>query len=246
MAPPRRRKHRAVVEASPQLWEEYVLTRNEDAREQLIRHYQGFVLAAAKTLERKLSWGGLPLEELMSQAQIGLIQAVERYRPERGPFKKFASAYLFGQIIDVVRKEDWLPKKYRTAQRELNMVQRSYDSDYQPTEKELAEQLGWEVKDIRELKYHLQQGLVIPMAGMGAGVVRAPLVERTLLNGFVKAFSGLTSEQQLIISLRYYGKVPLSNMTKHFPKKFPISEQHALALETLYSAVRSEAIAYED
>lgn len=235
---------RAALEAPPRLWEEFQLTKDPKTREALILHYQPFVEAAAKSLLRKMSWGNLGIEEMMSQGQVGMMMAMARYNPERGPFKKFASPYMFGQIIDVCRREDWLPKKYRTAQREMYFAVREYSPDNPPTDKELAQDLGWSVQEIRELKYHLQRAIVLSVSEAGVRVPISPM-ERTLILSFSKAYRQLDHFEQLAIALRYFGKIPLNGMTKHFPRKAPISEYHASGLNKLYSAMLHEALTSE-
>jgi RNA polymerase sigma factor (sigma-70 family) len=64
-------------------------------------------LSLVRTIARRMRRNGLPLEEedLVSAGTIGLIEAVDRYEPDRGvPFVPFAYRRIRGAMIDEIRR----------------------------------------------------------------------------------------------------------------------------------------------
>ena len=56
-------------------------------------------------------------EELARAGALGLVEAAQRYSPERGiPFQRFAARRVRGAMIDSVRAADWAPRSCASDQ----------------------------------------------------------------------------------------------------------------------------------
>jgi RNA polymerase sigma-B factor len=55
-------------------------------------------LPLVRALARRYSWRGEPLDDLIQAGCIGLIYAVDRYDPTRGPFEAYAVPTITGEI----------------------------------------------------------------------------------------------------------------------------------------------------
>jgi RNA polymerase sigma-B factor len=55
-------------------------------------------LPLVRALARRFAWHGEPLDDLIQVGCIGLIHAVDRYDPARGPFMAFAVPTINGEI----------------------------------------------------------------------------------------------------------------------------------------------------
>lgn len=87
----------------------------ELAREQRISQNQGLVRGIAISVWRMMG-ESLPLDDLISYGQIGLIEAVDRYRPESGcQFSTFAYYRIRGAVLDGLCKLRGLSR--RTAEK---------------------------------------------------------------------------------------------------------------------------------
>jgi RNA polymerase sigma-B factor len=64
------------------------------ARERLIEAH----LPLVRALARRFAWRGEPLDDLVQVGCIGLIHAVDRYDPARGPFEAYAVPTINGEI----------------------------------------------------------------------------------------------------------------------------------------------------
>ena len=64
------------------------------ARERLIETH----LPLVRALALRFAWRGEPLDDLIQVGSIGLIHAVDRYDPARGPFEAYAVPTIVGEI----------------------------------------------------------------------------------------------------------------------------------------------------
>jgi RNA polymerase sigma-B factor len=55
-------------------------------------------LPLVRALARRFAWRGEPVEDLVQAGCIGLIHAVDRYDPSRGPFEAYAVPTITGEI----------------------------------------------------------------------------------------------------------------------------------------------------
>src|SRR5437660_9436886 len=91
------------------VWTQFAATRNSALRDELISEYTPLVRFVVGRL-------GIPptcvldAEDLLSYGTIGLINAIDRFDPERGSrFEAFATARIRGAVIDHLRALNWLP-----------------------------------------------------------------------------------------------------------------------------------------
>jgi RNA polymerase sigma factor FliA len=125
------------------LWAEFKQSGSQDLRNQLIVYYAPFVkYVAGRVL------GGLPRhfdeEDLVSYGIIGLIDAIERFEPERDlRFETYAIPRIKGAIIDELRSIDWVPRSVRTKARAVEQAVSNLEATLRrtPTDSEVASEL---------------------------------------------------------------------------------------------------------
>ena len=55
----------------------------------------------------------LEKDDLVSAGVVGLIKAVDQFDPDRNvKFETYAIALIRGAILEMLRKEDWVPRSY--------------------------------------------------------------------------------------------------------------------------------------
>ncbi|MCL1598096.1 MAG: RNA polymerase sigma factor WhiG [Actinomycetia bacterium] len=123
------------------LWKHYKATGDEAAREGLILHYAPLVKFVAGRVG-----SGLPKNvdqsDLVSFGTFGLIDAVDKFEPERGfKFETYAVNRIKGAILDELRALDWVPRSVRARAREIQRTMAELEHRLQrtPTEDEVAE-----------------------------------------------------------------------------------------------------------
>lgn len=120
-------------------------------REQVILDNQSLAVALAKRFENR----GVELDDLVQVAMLGLVQAVRRYRPDRGPgFTAFAVPTISGELKRYFRDHGWAVRPPRGLQELHHQVRETTTSLQQemqrePTLDEVAEASGLGVDDVR-------------------------------------------------------------------------------------------------
>jgi RNA polymerase sigma-B factor len=116
--------------------------RRQEARDDLVR----FALPFAGRLARRYRGRGEPLEDLEQVARLGLVNAVDRYDPERGSFTAYAAITIVGEIKRHFRDRTWgvhVPRRLRDLILEVGQATAALTSELSrsPTVAELAERL---------------------------------------------------------------------------------------------------------
>ena len=134
-----------------ELWTEFKSTGDERAREGLILHYSPLVKFVAGRVG-----SGLPKNvdhaDLVSYGTFGLIDAVDKFEPERGfKFETYAVNRIKGAILDELRALDWVPRSVRSRAREIQrtMAELNHSLQRTPTEEEVAEAMEVPVDTLR-------------------------------------------------------------------------------------------------
>jgi len=134
------------------LWRTYKDDDSAEARERLILHYSPLVKFVAGRVG-----AGLPASvdqgDLVSYGFLGLIESVERFDLGREvKFETYAIPRIRGAMLDELRALDWVPRSVRSKARELERAMGKLQSDLRrdPSEEELARELGIDVGDLRD------------------------------------------------------------------------------------------------
>jgi RNA polymerase sigma-B factor len=122
------------------------------AREVIIVRF----LPYAHRLARRYTGRGEPAEDLYQAASVGLIKAVDRYKPERGDsFVAFATPTILGEIRRHFRDATWRVHVPRSIQDRARQVASAHEellalSSSEPTPHMIAEHLGLELDEVAE------------------------------------------------------------------------------------------------
>lgn len=133
------------------LWNAYLSDRaDKKLRDQLIVQYiylTRYVIGRVKV--------NLPstysIEDITSYGVEGLIDAVEKFSPDKGArFETYAIMRIRGTIIDKIRAQDWLP---RSARKKIKDIKQASELLRQklgraPTSKEIGDSLGIEKEKV--------------------------------------------------------------------------------------------------
>ena len=136
-----------------ELWVSYKENGDRATRERLILHYAPLVKYVAGRVGVGLPSSVDPAD-LVSNGMFGLIDAIEKYQPDRAiKFETYAVSRIRGAIIDELRSYDWVPRSVRQKARD---VERSYQKlqielGRTPTDDEVADDLDITVKALRQI-----------------------------------------------------------------------------------------------
>ena len=134
------------------LWVRFKADGDERAREGLILHFSPLVKFVAGRLG-----SGLPRNvdaaDLVSYGTFGLIDAIDKFEPERGyKFETYAVNRIKGAILDELRALDWVPRSVRARAREIqrSMAELEHSLQRTATDQELADHMDLPVETLRD------------------------------------------------------------------------------------------------
>lgn len=125
----------------------------DDRSLQLVTEYYPLACAIAKRTHARLP-KGIDLDDLVSTAVMGLIDAADRFDPARGfAFKSYAKHRIQGAILDSLRANDWVPRAVRRRADRIDHARSTLRErlDRPPTSAELASHLGLDVEEVHAL-----------------------------------------------------------------------------------------------
>ena len=136
------------------LWQEYFNDRsNKKIRDTLIVQYiylTRYVVGRVKvTLPTTFS-----IDDISSYGVEGLIDAVEKYSPNRGArFETYALMRIRGTIIDKIRSQDFLPRSVRKKIKDVKEAQEQLKQKFgrPATNTEVAELLGLDREKVEQI-----------------------------------------------------------------------------------------------
>ena len=142
----------AALADEMELLRSYFRTREENAREELVRRFLPF----ARSLAMRYSGGVEPTEDLIQVASLGLVSALERYDPDRGvPFAAFAGPTILGELRRHFRDRVWTLRVPRGLQERIREVEEaiaklSHQLERSPTVAEIASLLDVNHSEVLE------------------------------------------------------------------------------------------------
>jgi RNA polymerase sigma-B factor len=87
-----------------ELFGAYRTSGDQAFRNALVERYAGLAVSLAKRFDQR----GVPLDDLVQVAQLGVLNAVERFDPDRGAaFTTFATATVLGELKRHFRDKTW-------------------------------------------------------------------------------------------------------------------------------------------
>jgi RNA polymerase sigma-B factor len=124
----------------------------ERLRDRLVTEH----LPVAKHIARRFGHRGEPYDDLVQVATVGLINAVDRFDPERGSdFLSFAVPTIMGEVRKYFRDSSWsvrMPRRLKELHLAINggSARLSQQLGRAPTPSELAEHLGLSREEVHE------------------------------------------------------------------------------------------------
>ncbi|MFM8304255.1 MAG: RNA polymerase sigma factor WhiG [Actinomycetota bacterium] len=139
-----------ALDVVAELWRTYKSEGATEVRERLILHYSPLVKFVAGRVA-----AGLPQSveqaDLVSYGVFGLIDAIDKFDPERGfKFETYAISRIKGAIIDELRAIDWVPRSVRAKARAVERAYSKLENELKrsPEDHEVAAELGMSEADL--------------------------------------------------------------------------------------------------
>jgi RNA polymerase sigma factor for flagellar operon FliA len=196
-------------------WTEYLAAPTREARDRLVVRYAPLVRVVAHRV-----MAGLPTHvdhaDLTQSGIFGLIDAIERFDPERCPrFETFAVQRIRGAILDELRAQDWVPRTVRGRVRELERAQERLERRLQraATDRDIAIEMQLPLREVQGLIRQVQVLSVEALDEIGSCVSEvfadaapdpmAVVQARETMRQLNAAVAGLGERDRTVIQLYY-------------------------------------------
>jgi RNA polymerase sigma-B factor len=136
-----------------ELWHRFARDRDQAVREELVRRHMPF----ARRLALRYRGASESFDDLLQVANLGLINAVDRFDPERGiPFTAFASPTILGELKRHFRDRVWTVRVPRGLHDRMAEVDRAITEltkklQHAPSVGDIAAALDLEQTDVLEV-----------------------------------------------------------------------------------------------
>lgn len=133
------------------LWRRLKEDGDASARDGLILHYAALVKFVAGRVGSNLP-RSVDQSDLVSYGIFGLIDAIDKFEPERGyKFETYSIPRIRGAILDELRALDWVPRSVRSRAREIDRTvgELEHRLGRTPTDDELADAMSMPVDQLR-------------------------------------------------------------------------------------------------
>jgi len=154
------------------LWEQYAGAPTPQLRRQLIEAYAPLARYVVDRINVRPG-PSMGHDDLLSQALVGLIDAVDRFDPGRGiKFETYAYHRIRGAVMDMLRDMDWLPRSLRQRETDLTTAYTQLQGSLgrAPTDEQLARAMGISIEELdtiaQDLAFQAMHSLDEAVAGV--------------------------------------------------------------------------------
>jgi len=196
------------------------------AREKIVLEHTPLIRYIVNRIAVRLP-SHIDLDDLHNTGVIGLMDAIEKYDPEKNcKFKTYAEFRIKGAILDQLRSLDWVPRSVRQKSRKL---ERAYTEVEQrlgraASDDEVADSLGLQIEKFHELMNQVRGTSLVNLEeirgtnsdGDQAGTFADIVPDVNSENPFssvktiemkeviAETIASLPEKERLVISLYYY------------------------------------------
>lgn len=232
----------------------YKETGDEMLKWPLVLRYEGLIKSAAMQIRGVYS-SFAQIDDIINEGILTLLWAVDKYDPDKGvKFETYVSKRIRGMVIDLARKQDWMPRNVRQRAREIDLAASELSSELgrYPTDGEIAQRLGVSperyqkdaanvalsnilsldmLMDTREDGYQLEIA-----SGDSQSQPETALQEREMQRALAAGIATLRKNEQIVLSLYYEKNLHLKEIAQVMELSEPrISQIHTRAIQKLRS-----------
>ena len=232
----------------------------DSERDALILEHMAQIKYIAQRISTKLP-AHVELNDLVGTGVLGLLDAIEKFDPNRGvKFKTYAELRIKGAILDSLRNLDWAPRSLRKKSKDLERV--CHDLEQRlgrpATDKEICDEMAVSLEEFYELVDQLKGlnlGSFQELAGHDDEKNGDPLVtyipdapqldpffmfQKSEVKGILSsAIDLLPKKERLVISLYYFDELTMKEIGKVLGvNESRVSQLHTKAMLRLRSKLR--------
>lgn len=231
----------------------YKTTGDESLKWPLVLRYEDLVKSVALQI-RGVYNDFAQIEDIINEGLLTLFRSIDKYDIDRGvKFETYVCKRIRGMVIDLARKQDWIPRNIRQRSREINTAIDELTGHLGrfPTETEVAEKLGITESRYRKDVASIALGNVLHLDAMvdaetgyqmevpnsnTQGQPETVLQENEMRNILAQGIASLRENEQIVLSLYYEKNLKLKEIAQVMQLSEPrISQIHTRAIQKLHT-----------
>ncbi len=243
-----------------ELLTEYQKTGELSMKQELVMRYVYIVRSIAIQM-RDVYVSFAQIEDIVNEGVLVIMSALDKFDPEKNvKFETYISKRIKGMVIDMARKQDWIPRSVRKNARDIDEVTTKLYNELgrYPTPEEVAGHMNMSLEKYQEAQRKttlfnvLSLDLVLDDGGESKKTVYLPSKnenEQPELNCLKKEAGEILAEgirslkenEQLVISLYYVEELNMKQIAEVMSISEPrVSQIHANAVKKLKTYLNKE------
>lgn len=252
------------VEGLPRHWQQqetaallalYQETHDDQVKWEIVLRYEDLVRRVAMQV-RGIYSGFAQTEDIIHEGLITLAKAIDKFDVSMGvKFETFVSKRIRGMIIDLARKQDWMPRNVRHRAKEIDEATAELANVLGrfPTAAEVAAKLSITEEKYQKDVAHIAMNNVLSLDALmdareyesghfelsskdTAAMPEEVMEEQELRKVLTEAISRLQQNEQLVLSLYYVENLHLKDIAPVMGVSEPrVSQLHTRAIRKLRS-----------
>ncbi|MDE6922607.1 MAG: FliA/WhiG family RNA polymerase sigma factor [Oscillospiraceae bacterium] len=231
----------------------YKQTGDKELKWPLVLRYEGLIKSAALQIRGVYS-SFAQVDDIVSEGILTLLSSIDKFDPEKGiKFETYVAKRIRGMVIDLARKQDWLPRNIRQRAKEIDSAVSHLANELGrfPTDQEVAGHLGIPtdkyqkeaarvalsntlsldaLMDARDLEGHRFEVSTEDPTVQPETVLEEQELQETLAQGI----SELQENEQIVLSLYYEKNLHMKEIAQVMGVSEPrISQIHSRAIQKL-------------
>ena len=238
---------------TPELLTLYKQTGDEELKWPLVLRYEGLIKSAALQIRGVYS-SFAQVDDIVSEGILTLLSSIDKFDPDKGiKFETYVAKRIRGMVIDLARKQDWLPRNIRQRAKEIDTAVSNLANELGrfPTDHEVANHLGMPtdkyqkeaarvalsntlsldaLMDARDLEGHRFEVSSEDPTVQPETVLEEQELQQTLAQGI----AALQENEQIVLSLYYEENLHMKEIAQVMGVSEPrISQIHSRAIQKL-------------
>ena len=231
----------------------YKQTGDETLKWSLVLRYEGLVKSAAFQVRGVYS-SFAQVDDIVSEGILTLLSCLDKFDPSKGiKFETYVAKRIRGMVIDLARKQDWLPRNIRQRAKEIDAAVSELANELGrfPTDLEVSQRMGVSVdkyqKEAARVALSSTLSLDALMDGQDLEGYRfevssqdpnsqpeTVLQEREFQQTLAQGIATLQENEQIVLSLYYERNLHMKEIAQVMGVSEPrISQIHARAIQKL-------------
>ncbi len=220
----------------------------DSSRQEIIKNFMPTIRYWAKHFHYQYHQV-LDFEDLVMVGVIGLIDAMNKYKKDKkNQFKTYAEFRIRGEIIDELRKQDWMTRSERTKQKKYKRAKKNLTEELgrSPTSEEVSNVLHFKSRDMIRLEQYETGDTIKPYVEgetVGQGLALSELENYTLKKTLSVMMDELPKTMRLILVLKYFEDLNFHEISSVVNlSEGRICQLHAEALDMLKEFLENQKV----